>query len=168
MLPTSGNKLIYAGKGADCLSPDNKLWLPLAEKAYAQWNETGNAGPDRNGTNTYANLGDGGWSAPVDAQVLGYKAQDLALNEQTKQTLISCATNTACAVTLGTTKAPGNGLYANHVYVMIGYDATSGAFQFYDTFNEPDRQKSLPWDQLKQSCDAFASADTSQGTVPIT
>lgn len=168
MLPTSGGKLVYANRGANCLSADNKLWLPLVEKAYAQWNETGNAGADRDGTNTYLNLGDGGWSAPVDAQVLGYNALDLPLNALNQQTLIASAVNLACAVTIGTTsKPPGNGLYANHVYVMIGYDSESGIFQLCDPYNEEGRVKSLTWNQLKTSCDVFASADTSQGTVPI-
>ena len=42
--------------------------MPLIEKAYAEWNETGREG--RNGQNAYASL-DGGCMQVVDQQVLG-------------------------------------------------------------------------------------------------
>ena len=66
-------------------NPNNSLWIPLAEKAYAQWNETGNEG--RNGTNTYNSI-QGGWMATVDAQVLGHNATDYSLNTSTQQAMI--------------------------------------------------------------------------------
>ena len=38
-------------------APDGSWWMPLVEKAYAQWNETGREG--RDGQNAYASLGGG-------------------------------------------------------------------------------------------------------------
>ena len=67
MLPgLTGGNLVYAGEGAD-----GSWWMPLIEKAYAQWNETGLEG--RDGQNTYASL-NGGWMQNVDEQVLGSAA----------------------------------------------------------------------------------------------
>ena len=75
MLPTttgSNGNLIYANHGINCDA--SELWMPLAEKAYAQWNETGYASrgyDDRdgdgtkewnmNGHNTYIDIG---WGNP--------------------------------------------------------------------------------------------------------
>ena len=74
MLPTSTTGiLVYADYGASYNNTANSLWIPLAEKAYAQWNQTGKEG--RDGTNAYASI-QGGWMATVDAQVLGYDATD--------------------------------------------------------------------------------------------
>ena len=59
---------IYAHPG-----PDGSWWMPIVEKAYAQWNETGREG--RDGQNSYASLY-AGWMDAVDAQVLGSAATD--------------------------------------------------------------------------------------------
>ena len=60
----------------------NSLWIPLAEKAYAQWNQTGKEG--RDGTNSYCSI-QGGWMATVDAQVLGYNATDYIMTTTSEQ-----------------------------------------------------------------------------------
>ncbi len=74
MLPASSSGILqYADYGASCSNSANALWIPLIEKAYAQWNETGKEG--RDGTNGYCDI-QGGWMATVDAQVLGYNATD--------------------------------------------------------------------------------------------
>ena len=44
MLPTYYGNLIFANEGASPSNAADKLWLPVVEKAYAQWNETGNEG----------------------------------------------------------------------------------------------------------------------------
>ena len=64
MLPIdlAGN-LGFAGAGTS-----GSLWMPLLEKAYSQWNETGREG--RDGRNSYTSL-NGGWMQNVDSQVLG-------------------------------------------------------------------------------------------------
>ena len=47
MLPTSSRHAsIYANYGAHSTSASTELWMALAEKAYAQWNETGKEGRD--------------------------------------------------------------------------------------------------------------------------
>ena len=72
MLPTdSSGTLVYDGEGYAASYAGNKLWLPLLEKAYAEWNETGNEG--RNGQNAYPSI-EGGFMDAVDAQVLNRTA----------------------------------------------------------------------------------------------
>ena len=48
MPPTaSAGYLVYADYGSMVNNSANTLWIPLAEKAYAQWNATGNEGRNR-------------------------------------------------------------------------------------------------------------------------
>ena len=63
-LPVYYGDLFYAGHGEAYNNPANVLWVPLAEKAYAQWNETFREG--RNGVNSYLGL-TAGWSGYVSA-----------------------------------------------------------------------------------------------------
>ena len=65
MLPASSSGILaYANYGASCKNAANSLWIPLIEKAYAQWNQTGKEGGD--GQNAYCDI-QGGWMATVDA-----------------------------------------------------------------------------------------------------
>lgn len=166
MLPTnSSGYLVYAsarGTGSShYTTTTNELWIPLAEKAYAQWNETGKEG--RNGTNTYAALA-GGWMYVVDAQVLGRSAQTYWwFNDSYKPALIDAlATNKA--VTIGTKSNPGNGLYGPHAYVVTGYNSATDTFTLYNPWGS-SHPAPLSWAQLKTSCQCFVVADTS-GSVP--
>ena len=65
-----GRESGFAGRARN-----GSLWMPLVEKAYAQWNETGREG--RDGQNSYASL-NGGWMQNVDAQVLGLRRRPFA------------------------------------------------------------------------------------------
>ena len=68
-MPTNGNGyLVYAGWCFQATNSQNDLWIPLVEKAYAEWNETGKEGKD--GTNSYSGIESGNPAAVYD-QVLG-------------------------------------------------------------------------------------------------
>ena len=82
----SSGILAYADYGASVTNAANALWIPLAEKAYAQWNQTGKAGRDN--TNAYASI-QGGWMATVDAQVLGYNAYDYIMTGTSEQIAVA-------------------------------------------------------------------------------
>jgi len=82
-LPVSGGKRVFDGAGASDSSSANVLWIPLLEKAYAQWSATGNAGRP-SAQNSYASLA-GGWMADVDAQVLGHAASSYDLINSSDQ-----------------------------------------------------------------------------------
>jgi hypothetical protein len=164
MLPVSSTGiLVYANYGAQYTNSANTLWIALAEKAYAQWNETGKEG--RDGLNAYASI-QGGWMATVDAQVLGYNATDYIMTRTDKQVAID-ALSSHKAVTIGTLSWSGTqyGLYATHAYAIIGYNASSDTFTLYNPWgsNQPGQ---LTWAQLQATCSQLAVADTS-GTTPI-
>lgn len=64
---------VFAGfGGAHYTSVKNELWVSLAEKGYAQWSETGHAElPNDKKTNSYDNIGRGGWSDKALTQIAG-------------------------------------------------------------------------------------------------
>jgi hypothetical protein len=160
MLPASAyGTLGYADDGASCSNASNCLWIPLIEKAYAQWNETGNEG--RDGTNTYASI-EGGWMATVDCQVLGSYATDYIVSSTSKQVAIN-ALAAGEAVTIGTGQWTANtkdGLYAGHAYAVIGYNASTSRFILYNPWGcyQPGQ---LTWAQLQADCTQLTVADTS-------
>ena len=104
--------------------------------------------------------------ATVDAQVLGYNATDYIMTTTSKQVAIN-ALAAHKAVTIGTLSWSGtkDGLYANHAYAIVGYNATSDTFTLYNPWgsNQPGQ---LTWSQLQADCSQLAVADTS-GTAPI-
>lgn len=158
---TSSGMLVYSDYGNSSTSSSNVLWIALAEKAYAQWNQTGKEG--RDGTNNYSSIA-GGWMATVDAQVLGHNATDYSMTSAAQQAAIN-ALSAHQAVTIGTYTA-NYGLVADHAYAIIGYTASTGTFTLYNPwgFDQPGQ---LTWAQLEATCDGFVTADTS-GSTPIT
>lgn len=163
MLPTdSSGRLVFSNAGVLASAASNELWMALAEKAYAQWNETRKEG--RDGKNNYASI-EGGWMATVDAQVLGRAAASYALSSSNDNQALIQAVTANKAVTIGTNGSPGNGLYGSHAYAVIGYDAATGKFTLYNPWgsNQPGP---LTWAQLQQSCSSYVVADAS-GTTPI-
>jgi hypothetical protein len=166
MLPVSSTgKLGYADYGVNASNTGNSLWIALAEKAYAQWNQSGRAG--RDDQNAYASI-EGGWMATVDAQVLGYNATDYIMSTTSEQTAIS-ALAAHQAVTIGTGSWSGSGtqygLYQNHAYAIIGYNASSDTFTLYNPWGNCQPGQ-LTWSQLRATCTQLAVANTS-GSVAI-
>jgi hypothetical protein len=159
-LPTTASgMLVYSDYGNSASSSSNVLWIALAEKAYAEWNQTGKEG--RNGTNAYASI-EGGWMATVDAQVLGHNATDYSMTNSTEQYAIN-ALATHQAVTTGTFAAQ-YGLVADHAYAIIGYTASTGTFTLYNPwgFDQPGQ---LTWSQLEATCSGFVVASTAGSTA---
>jgi len=168
MLPTENGNLVFDDYGASPSNAGNVLWIPLVEKAYAEWNETGKEG--RDGQNSYWSIA-GGASGDVYTQILGHGAQYYTFPgfvgngymPGTEQTMINAISSNE-AVTIGTYQA-GNGLYASHVYMVVGYTMATDTFQLYNPWGV-DQPGPLTWTQLSADCDAFWVANTS-GTVPI-
>jgi len=168
MLPTENGNLVFDDYGASPSNAGNVLWIPLVEKAYAEWNETGKEG--RDGQNSYWSIG-GGASGDVYTQILGHSAQyytfpGFTVNGYmpgTEQTMINAISSNE-AVTIGTYQA-GNGLYASHAYMVVGYTMATDTFQLYNPWGV-DQPGPLTWTQLSADCEAFWVANTS-GTVPI-
>ena len=160
MLPTSGGTLIFDGYGYGATNPSG-LWIALIEKAYAQWDETGNEG--RGNVNSYTDI-EGGWMADVDAQVLGHAAASYNVySSSDQQALISGVTNKQ-AVTIGTDSSNNSndtlsyGLYGGHAYAVVGYNASSQTFTLYNPWGI-DQPQALTWSQLTATCDGFVVAN---------
>jgi hypothetical protein len=157
----SNGTLAYSGVGQAVANASTTLWVALLEKAYAQWNETGNSG--RNGTNTYAAI-EGGWMSNVNSQVLGYSSSNYSFATTAKQTLIS-ALQSGRAVTLGTTANPSNGFVGGHAYIITGYDSATDRFSTFNPWGNT-HPAAATWDQLRANCTMFVVTDTAR-TSPI-
>jgi hypothetical protein len=159
--------LAYADFYENAASSSLSLWIPLAEKAYAQWNQTGNEG--RDGTNTYNSI-QGGWMATVCAQVLGYNATDYSLTASTQQAMIN-AIAAHDAVTIGTDGSNNSndtlpyGLYGDHAYGVIGYSSSTGLFTLYNPWGM-DQPQQVTWADLDATTDGFVTANPAN-SVPI-
>jgi hypothetical protein len=120
---TNGN-YVFANNGQSLANTNIALWVPLAEKAYAQINEEGWL--RTGGQNSYASL-NLGWPNDVFTQVT---AKPAAGNLQLTSTLnffqFVVAYQTGSMLCFISNYAPANPLIAsNHVYAVVSYDAAT-------------------------------------------
>ncbi len=166
MLPVdSAGNLVYADCGSSATSASNVLWIPLAEKAYVQWDETGKEG--RGGVNAYSDI-EGGWMNEVYTQLLGQPAGFYNLVTTSDQAALVAAMTNHWAVSVGT-DCNANlpyGLYGCHAYAIIGYDSVARTFTLYNPWGFDQPTSSLTWAQLQSVCDGFCVGNPA-GTVPI-
>jgi hypothetical protein len=163
-LPSFSNgTLAYSGMGQSIASSSTTLWIALAEKAYAQWNETRNSG--RDGTNQYSSI-EGGWMSNVNAQVLGYNSTNYSFSSTPKQTMIS-ALSAGRAVTLGTKSTVNSGFVGGHAYVVTGYNAATDRFSVFNPWGSTHPEP-LTWAQLQANCTMFVVTDTRGSNVTNT
>ena len=127
-LPTSGGTSIYA-------QATTELWVALAEKAYAQINESGwlQRPFQQNGTNSYQGI-EAGNGFVVLPQLTGRSANyvyDPAGIVDTNA--IVTAFNQGKLITLGT-KVSGvaSNIVPSHEYVLLGYNATTSLFSVFN------------------------------------
>jgi hypothetical protein len=152
----SNGTLGFSGYGQSVSSTATTLWIALAEKAYAQWNETGNEG--RDGTNRYSAI-EGGWMSNVNAQVLGYNSTNSSFLNSSKQTLRS-ALSAQQAVTAGTlSNASTGGLYGSHAYIVTGYNSSTDTFTLHNPWGV-SHPAPLTWTQLQANCSSFVTTTT--------
>ena len=168
------------------LGVDNSLWLPLAEKAYAEWDETGAEG--RGGVNAYRDIANGKsgdvysqvlnaystiqwalWNVDPQGVVAGQKPPPQPTQGTGSETLfLAGLANPTDAVTIGTLNSfPGGadydsatGLYAGHCYVVLGYhaaqDPSKDTFQLYNPWGCDQPKQDLTWSQLQTDCKYYA------------
>jgi hypothetical protein len=145
MLPTdaSGN-LIYDGAGASATNSGNELWVALAEKAYAQINQSGWL--DRPAGTSYSSIEEG-YSDDALMQVTGGKAGWTAIVASSSAQL-QAAVSAAKPTILDSRPSPGNGVVADHTYPVVAYNPTT---QLFTLSNPQGGSIQLNWTQITQS-----------------
>jgi hypothetical protein len=118
------NQYCYANMGKSCSDSSVKLWVALAEKAYAQLDESGWTGrPATQQSNSYASLDAGRPTYPL-SQISGVAASSGTLYASLSSALEADfhAGRLITFITRATlpANAPVN-LVPNHVYAMFGY-----------------------------------------------
>jgi len=127
-LPLWGNSPAYAN-----LTPDNELWVALAEKAYAQYQ----------GSNAYSNIS-GGWMEGVYRAVTGAGTDVFySSDDGLAQTLANqlAAGHALSALTWWSTSAP---VIADHVYMIKAVETVGGTT--YVTVYNPWGYDGAAWD----------------------
>lgn len=119
---TEWGSFVFANQGGSTWGylndPANELWVALAEKAYAQLNESGWINQD--GTNSYMGI-DTGWEGDAMNHITGRSAT--FTNTFTMDTIVK-ALNAGQLVALGTQVTDvATNLLPNHAYTVIGYNS---------------------------------------------
>jgi Calpain family cysteine protease/Bacterial pre-peptidase C-terminal domain len=137
----SSGKLVYARKGDSINNPSNELWVALAEKAYAQINESGWIGQD--GTNSYAGI-EGGWMGDPKEQITG-GLTDWDSVAFIKKSEITALANSNKMLTTGFYNS-GYNVYSLHSYIVTSYDSASDKFSLFNPWGF--KHAELNWEQM--------------------
>jgi hypothetical protein len=139
-LPTnSWGGFVYANNSSGMAynNASNELWVALAEKAYAQINESGWIGQDN--TNTYAGI-DFGWAGNALKQITGQNAENHGMNDYFLGIRIgdnvgdmwNAFAAGRSVVVNSNDSGVASGIVANHSYVLTGYNYSTGRYMLYN------------------------------------
>jgi len=127
-LPTyGGGYFIYANMGDAANNSNNVLWVALAEKAYAQLNESGWIRPAAwgGGTNAYAGI-EGGYFGDVTSQVANRADSDYYTNGASDETALANAWSSGKLIGFASKGSPTSSqIVGDHQYVVVGYSSTN-------------------------------------------
>ena len=180
-LPASSGYFDFANMGQSVSNPNNILWVPLAEKAYAQLSAEGwNQRPQ---SNSYAAL-DGGWASTVLPVLTGHA--ESATNSGASASSLISALSSGTLITVGSmANVASLGIVGGHDYAVLGYNASNQTFTllnpwgwntnyWYDGYTAGGMLH-LTWSQLSQyyyldgNCNPFhADAPTSNQSTSST
>jgi Ca2+-binding RTX toxin-like protein len=135
---------VFAWFGSTKDDPANELWVALAEKAYAQLNESGWIGQDS--TNSYQGLY-AGKIANAMTHVTGWTTYHVSMYTDAKPDPLTGPTltlsrdqiiekvNAGKLLGLGSLETPPNSkVVGHHAYTVTGYNPTTGWFGLYNPY----------------------------------
>ncbi len=156
---TAAGTLAYANMGAS--SSAGKLWVALAEKAYAQLDESGWIGHDS--SNSYQGIASG-WDGYADSQITGGSATYNYLNFNAMVSAFNAGDLMGVNSKVSGTAAD---IAANHAYAVVGYNSSSQEFTLFNPWGvnggyENGQLKpgtlQLSWSELTASFDGWTNA----------
>lgn len=140
----SNGTFAYANLGESLGDPNNKLWVALAEKAYAEEAASGwTRGAGK--ANAYESIATG-WEGDVIGQVTG-RAEAFQQVFNTAANFVAVTSDFAAGhfVTLDSNQTTSSGIIADHVYVLVGYNSTTHVFTLYNPWGSSIQ---VVWSQI--------------------
>lgn len=152
-LPTNNiGKFVYANPGDNYADANNELWVALAEKAYAQINESGWINQDN--TNSYNGIGNAGYLSDAFAHITGEKA---ALGRLLNFDKLVETFNSGEAVGFGS-KSTGvqSNIVTSHAYALVDYNADTQKFTLLNPWSTDNtalksRTLELSWSEISSN-----------------
>ena len=143
-------RAVFAEFGRQASDSKNELWVALAEKAYAQWNQSGFAqrGSGKDGQNDYAALA-GGSARVALGQITGSAATRSAMSTTSAQFVIQALAEGAAVIVSRYMNAAGT---SRHAYVITGFER--GEFLLQNPWGHSHLR--MNWQQMESECYRFA------------
>ncbi len=140
---------------------NNELWVALAEKAYAQMNESGWLGQET-AANSYASI-DGGWPFHALKQItnratthanMTFEVFGIRFSDDVDE--LWSAFSGGKMVVLNTKASVASGIVGDHSYVLTGFNSATGRYRLYNPWAGAGAEIELTHAQL---ADNFSTWD---------
>ena len=152
-LPTNNiGNFVYASPGDNYADANNELWVALAEKAYAQLNESGWINQDN--TNSYNGIGNAGYLSDAFAHITGERT---ALGRILNFEQVVNAFNSGEVVGFGS-KSSGveSNIVTSHAYALVDYNPQTQKFTLLNPWSTDNtalksRTLELSWSEISSN-----------------